>query len=173
MSEDLAIQGKNLFAFQNMSKTIKLTMNYMNRVKPLFEEKFNKGKKVLDGINISQIIKHDRLIYYTKNSISTKGWSHIMYGFKLNETKLFVQIIVSKGNKQHREFKFEANKLDKEKYRIVNHADKTSISLEQKIENLNKNDNLEYTIIEWFKTSFNKLKKFIDSTSELDWKNIK
>ena len=170
MSENLEVQDENLFAFQNMSKTIKLTKNYMNRLKPIFKKKFNKGEKVLDGVNISQIINHDRLIYYTGGSISTKGWSHIMYGFKLNEAKLFVQIIVSRGNKQHKEFKLAANKLDKNKYKIINHEERTSINLEQKIEGLAKNVSLEYEIIEWFKMSFDELKKFIDNTNQLDWK---
>ncbi|MNU76943.1 hypothetical protein D3C71_665060 [compost metagenome] len=173
MSQNLTITTKNMFIIENISETIELINGHLDRIKPFFEEAFNKNRsnKISDGLNITQILKHKRLIYYFKEIMgnSSDGWSEIKYGFQLNSLNIYCGIWVDKQNSKYTAFRdyLLNNQSD---FKTVDLPNGFAIELGESLAAYLDDPDGDEKILNWSKEAFGKFQKLIEETTDLSWK---
>ena len=169
MAQELTFDAKDFLTLENLQSILKTTNNYLDRVKPIFKTTFKTDLKISDARSASQIIKHNRLIYYFKDILGEKGWSELKYGFQLNNPAIYVGIWIDKSNEEFENF---VKAVEKEETHFIINKRKNGISIELKKEiSIFLNDEeSDSKIADWYKNAFNEFAEFIKSTPELKWK---
>ncbi|SES06479.1 PD-(D/E)XK nuclease family protein [Pedobacter rhizosphaerae] len=173
MSQNLTITNKDTFIIENLFETIELVSGHLDRVKPLFIQTFSKGvNRVNDGFNITQIIKHKRIILYFKDILGENtGWSEIKYGLQLNSTKIYCGIWVDKTNSQYRDFRdyFLANPFT---FEILDKQNGFAIELSESLNKYVNDLDGDDKILNWYKEAFVLFLEVMLKTPQLHWNTI-
>lgn len=169
MAQRMTFGTESFMALQNMQDTIHLVNEYLDSVKPVFEEHFGAKNKLSDYRTISQVLKHNRLIYLFKDVLPHGGWSEIIYGFRFDTPAVFTSIYVDKKNGAYEVFVEEIGTMLEKGFLISSHEYGTSIRLELDISRFLNDDGAEEEIAEWFKDSFRKFEDMMSSCKKLDW----
>lgn len=167
MAQGLTINAKDFVTLGNLQETINLINGHLDRVKPIFKTTFN-SKKISDGLSTSQIKKHNRMIYYLSDIISTKGWSELKYGFQFDTPSIYVSIYVDKSNPDYKNL-IDAVKL-MTNFKVVTYDKGGSIILKKDISVFLNDEQADTKISDWFKDSFKQFEELIRNTPNLDWK---
>ncbi|MNJ85847.1 hypothetical protein D3C87_33270 [compost metagenome] len=173
MSQDLTITKTNTFVTENIFETIHLINGHLDRIKPSFEKAFNKNgaKKISDGFNITQILKHKRLIYYFKEILGNTpdGWSEIKYGFQLNSLKIYCGIWIDHQNSKHNDLKQHILK-NESVFGLIDLPNGFALELSESLATYLDDPDGDERILNWFKEAFGKFQKLIEDTKDLSWK---
>jgi len=171
MSQDLMITAKNIFVIENIAESIKMIDGYLDRVKPEFVKRFNKGaNKVNDGFTTNQIIHFKRLINFVKNVLGepNDGWSEIKYGFQLNTGKIYCGVWVDKRNSQYTEFREHI--LERESgFEIIDKPNGFAIEMSAELMKFANDLDGDNKIEAWFIDTFNAIEEMIKNSSHLKW----
>ncbi|KIA99456.1 hypothetical protein OA93_04630 [Flavobacterium sp. KMS] len=168
MAQELTFNAKDFMTLDNLQNIINVMNGYLDRVKPTFEHTFKTSSKISDGRTISQILNHNRLIYYYKEIISETGWSELKYGFQLQTPNIYVGIWIDKSNKKFSEFT-EYSKLNLGGFNIEIKSNGISIELKKDISIYLNNEEADFEISEWFKNAFEKFADIIKQTPQFNW----
>jgi len=169
MSQELTLSAKDFLALENLQNILRVTNNYLDRVKPIFENTFQSEIKISDGRTTPQILNYNRLIYLFKNIMGDGGWSEIKYGFQLKGPLIYVGIWIDKSNS---EFEFFSESLDTLPVDFLVFKKKNGIGIElrKEISVLLNDDEADLKIKNWYHDSFNRFAKFIEDNPTIDWK---
>lgn len=170
MEKELTLNAVDFLSLNNLQNVINKAHEYLDRVKPLFEDIFNSQKKlkVKDGFDIKQIIRHNRLIYYYQDIISSKGWSEIKYGFLFNGPVAYVGVWLEKTNPNYKKL-IEYSKDYRNQFSIGELDQGLFVELKKDISCYLNDENAESQILNWYKDSFRQFSDFIKSTPEIEW----
>lgn len=168
MALDTTMNTKNYLTIENIQNTLNILNSYLEKEKPVFEETFITETKVSDGRTMSQILNHNRLIYYYKDIIANGGWSEIKYGILLNEPSIYVGIYVDKSNYDFDNLR-EALNETKVPFEIHEYNKGISFLLKKSISRYLNDENGELEISEWYKNAFMRFASFIREKNYLDW----
>lgn len=170
MAQELTFSAQDFLTFENIQNIINSTINYLDRVKPIFISTFKTESKISDGITTNQIVKHNRLIYYYKDVIGNGGWSELKYGFILNQPMIYVGIWVDKSNDNYTALSKLMENTTQE-FTIVKIDKGISIELRLDISTMLNDKHSDTKITDWFKESFIQFDNFIKtSATTLKWK---
>lgn len=169
MAQELTLTATDFLTLENLQNILKITNDYLDRVKPIFESTFKSHIKISDVRSTSQILNHNRLIYMFKDILGENGWSEIKYGFELNNPSIYVGIWVDKSNTQFEQFDNLINKLPAD-FIIDKRKIGTSIELKKEISGFLNDEEADAKIADWYKTSFIRFADFIKSEPQLEWK---
>ena len=168
MAQELTFNAKDFITFENIQNLINITIGYLDRMKPIFENTFKTSTKIIDGKTTSQIMQHNRLIYAYKDIVPGNGWSEIKYGFQLQTPTIYVGIWIDKANLTFNEFKdFATNNL--EHFIVEVKSNGVSVELKKDISVFLNNENADYEITNWYKEAFEKFKLVIKETPQFNW----
>lgn len=168
MAQELTFDAKDFVTLENLQNLLNLTSGYMDRVKPLFENTFKTSSKISDGRTFSQVVNHNRLIYYYKDILSEGGWTEIKYGFKLHPPTVYIGLWIDKSNKQFSTIK---DRLATETEFIIDViSNGISIELRKNVSIYLNNDQADFEITEWFKESFQRFSDLVKRLQDLEWK---
>lgn len=165
MDQDLTITAQDLVTLQNYERVTKLMEGHLGRAKPFFEDKISKNKK-------DEKLQSYRYCHYIKNVIedsSNKNWSEILYAITF-EGKLHVQIWLSKMHSVLPIFDecikeyLASQSNDDLKTSITEHG--TNIYLTKPLSVFLDDEQGDTRVLEWFKSSFDEIKNFIEYTRE-------
>lgn len=170
MEKELTLNAVDFLSLNNLQNVINKAYEYLDRVKPLFEDTFNSQKKlkVKDGFDIKQIIRHNRLIYYYQDIIPSKGWSEIKYGFLFNGPVAYVGVWLEKTNPNYKKL-IEYSKDYRNQFSIGELDQGLFVELKKDISCYLNDENAESEILNWYKDSFRQFSDFIKSTPEIEW----
>ncbi len=169
MSQELAINTTTLLAMEKLSDLLETTKGYLDRVKPIFIQKFKSGGRLSDGFSTSQLIDHKRLIYYVKDILGSGGWSEIKYGFQTSSTNIYVGIWVDKSNSEFKLFKkfFDGNDRG---FIVKNLSNGITIELSSSLTSYLNKENSDSEISNWYIQSFEKFDELICNMEYINWK---
>jgi hypothetical protein len=167
MAQELTINARDFVTLENLQDSINLINGHLNRVKPIFKSTFN-AKKVSDGSSTTQITKHNRMVYYLNNIISTKGWSELKYGFQFNAPSIYVSIYLEKSNPDYKGLMDAVKKMPE--FKIVTSDKGSSINIHKNISVFLNDEDADTKIADWFKNGFKIYAELIKNTGNLDWK---
>lgn len=169
MAQELTITAQDFVTFDNLQKTISLVNEYLDRVKPIFQEKFGKVGKIKDGRTTQQILIHNRLAFYFVNILGNNDYSEILYGFRFDEPKVSVSIYLSNRNEEYASF-IEKMESPTEGFCFEKSDYGASIYMEKDISVFLNKESGDSDIAEWFKTTFDSFEKLMKATTSLNWK---
>lgn len=169
MAQELTFDAKDFITLENLQNILKITNNYLDRVKPVFEATFKAGSKISDARNFAQILRHNRLIYYFKDILGENGWSELKYGFQFQRPAIYVGIWIDKSNKKYENFVKVAENREST-FIIIKRNNGIAIELKKEISGFLNDEESDSKIADWFKNAFNEFSAFIKSTPELEWK---
>ena len=169
MAQELTMNAKDFLTLENLQNIINVTNGYLDRVKPIFMNKFKTNNKISDGRSISQIINHNRSIFYFKDIISEKGWSEIKYGFIFQNPSIYVGLFVAISNNDYKAIIEESNKLPSE-FNKTTYDTGVSIFIKKDISQYLNDEQADSKITDWYKDTFDKFGNFIKNTPNLNWK---
>jgi len=167
MAQDTTLYSTDFVVFENLQDTLNKCIEFINSVKPDFEEKFCSHIKISDKKSISQILEHGRIIYSVKGFIKGEGWSEIHYGIHLQEPVIYIEVYLDKKNENHDSL---VSLVDSNKTFLIEKYDVgTSFWLEKDLSQLLNNENSELEIADWYKGAFAKMEAFINSSNLNIW----
>lgn len=169
MEQELTFDAKDFLTLENLQNILKTINNYLDRVKPIFISTFKTSSKISIAASTSQIIKHNRLIYYFQDIYGEQGWSELKYGFQLNNPAIYVGIWIDKSNEQFESFVKVIDSIETD-FIINKRSNGISIELKKEISTFLNDEESDSKISNWYKDSFNEFAEFIKSTPELKWK---
>ena len=169
MAQELTFDAKDFLTLENLQSILKITNNYLDRVKPTFKLTFKTNSKISDARSVSQILNHNRIIYYLKGVLGENGWSELKYGFQLQKPAIYVGIWLAISNVKFNTFAKAVENI-KSDFIIKKAKDGISIELKKEISFFLNDEESDTKIADWYKNSFNEFAEFIKSTPELDWK---
>lgn len=167
MAQELTINAKDFVSLENLQDLINLINGHLNRVKPVFKKTFN-AKKVSDGTSTTQIIKHNRMIYYLTGILATKGWSELKYGFQFSSPSIYVSIYLDKSNPDYKELMNAVKTMPN--FTTVTYDKGSSINIKKDISVFLNDEQADTKIADWFKDAFKQYAELIKNTGQLDWK---
>lgn len=169
MAQELTLNATDFLTLENLQNIFKVTNDYLDRVRPVFERTFQSEIKISDARSNKQVLNHNRIIYLFKSILGNVGWTEIKYGFQLNNPSIYVGIWVDKANDQHDAFRDITATLPSD-FVIIKRKNGTAIELKKEISVYLNDDEADAKIAEWFKKSFAQFAEFIKANSHLDWK---
>lgn len=167
MAQELTLNAIDFITLENIQSTLNIINDYLDRVKPVFEQTFN--TKCSITTSTSQIIKHNRLIYMAKDILGDYGYSEIKYGFQLNKPKIYIGLWIDKSNNQFEEFNKITDRLS-EDFKIYKPVNGTAIELKKEISVFLNDEEADTKIADWYKKSFSRFAELINSENQLEWK---
>jgi hypothetical protein len=171
MSQELTITAQDFITFDNLQKTINLVNEYLDRVKPIFQENFGKVANVKDGKNMKQLLQFNRLAYYVENIMDESNYSEMLYCFRFDEPRISVHVYMNKGkgNEMYALFLEEMEKHGKEfDLDIQDHG--ASVSIKKDISVFLNTVDGDSEIAQWFKATFQSFHDLMLATPSLNWK---
>lgn len=167
MAQELTINAKDFVSIENLQNLINLIIGHLDRVQPVFIKTFKTKKKVSNGLSTSQIINHNRMIYYLTDIISSKGWSELKYGFLFNSPSIYVSIYLDKTNPDYEPLmKFVKNTSN---FIITTYDKGSAIELIKDISVFLNDEQADTKIADWFKDAFKQYVDLIKKTNQLEW----
>lgn len=170
MDNDLTFSAKDFITFNNLQNVVDITSTYLERARPFFDEAFKLNGKITDGRTIKDILKHNRLIYITKDIVEGNGYSELKYGFQLGKPNVYISIWIDKSNFNHKKL---WNFINKNDYGFCIYKDNYGMAVELKndISAYLNNEDAEIEIVNWFKDACEKFALFIEESKEvIKWK---
>ena len=169
MAQELTLDAKDFLTLENLQSILKITNDYLDRVRPIFEKTFQSEIKISDARTNTQILNHNRLIYLFKNILGNIGWTEIKYGFQLHKPSIYVGIWVDKSNEQYENF-VKSTEILSQDFKITKRKGGISIELKKEISVFLNDEEADSKIANWYKNAFIRFAEFIQSTPHLDWK---
>jgi len=169
MAQKLTFSAQDFLTLENLQNILSLTNEHLDRVKPIFQETFKSPKKISDVRSVSQVLRHNRLIFMFSDIISENGWSEIKYGFQLGNPAIYVGIWIDKKNNAYTDF-IKAIEPFKNKFIIKKIEIGISVELKKDISVYLNDDDADTDIANWFKDAFIEFGNLIKNTSNLNWK---
>ncbi len=167
MAKDTTLYSTDFIVFENIQEVLNKCNEFLDSARPDFEQKFCNTNKISDGKSTSQILKHNRVIFYVKDFVKGTGWSELVYGVYFEETSIYVEIYLDKKNENHEDVVKLAE--DSGLFMIEKNDYGTSIWLEHDLSTLLNQDNSDQMILEWFKASFETFDNFTENTKLKLW----
>lgn len=167
MAKDTTIYSTDFIVFEHLQGLLNKCNEFLDSARPDFEQKFANKNKISDGRTTSQILKHNRLIYYVKEFVNGEGWSEIGFGVSFEEPCIYVEIYLDKKNENHKQIVHaaeESNSFLLEKYDYG-----TSIWAEKDLSLLLNQEDSDAVILSWFKESFELFDDFTENTKMEVW----
>ena len=163
MSKDLTIYSKDIIALENFGRILEIMNEYIDRVKPKFEELFGNIEDLRKGRKFeTQAYIHNRFCILSQHVVKGEGWSEILFGFDFNG-KIFSQIYIDLTNEYFSEFKKEIENNKTFKFEVYDNIGARAY-LEKKLGELLNDENSEVIIEKWFLNSFKTISEFINKT---------
>lgn len=170
MAQKQILSQSDISTMQNMASTVSLITEYMDNVRPIFDEMFkNSNKKGL----AKQLNTWNRWIYSTEGIVEGDGGeSDFNFGFYFDGPVIRVGIYIGQSDKPFYERIYEqAKSFGKFDY-VSNQDNKTVIYMAESIEDLVGKQSSKKEIVDWFKKAFNTFDEFFKNTKDIPW-NIK
>lgn len=169
MAQELTFTAEDFITLTNLQNLTNKVYEYLEKVKPSFEEAFGKG--INNSLKVDQIKNHNRFIYYKTGIIpAAHDWkSEIKYGFLLHKPEIYIGIWVHKSIDDYKSF-VECSKNLSSEFEIGHLEAGTYIELKQNLSIYLNDETADSKIFDWFKEAFTEFRKFIDNTPDLKWK---
>lgn len=166
MSEELTFTINDFVTFDKMQSSISIVKGYLDRVKPIFAERFGQRKNPKNGCSIEQILQQNRMVYHYEPVFKSSGYSEIKYGFSFEQTAFFVDIFVYHTHEKYQELT-EIFKNYPKHFTTLSNGILIGSSLN--ISSFLNDESADSKIKEWFTESFDFLEKFKAETPEIEW----
>lgn len=158
MSQELTLTTNDFITFENIQRTINLVNGYLDRVRPIFREKFRKNNKVSDGRSTGQVIQYNRMIFFYKDFIKGSSYSEIKYGFLFDEPRIFADVFLHNKHNQFENVQEEAKNHPLLHIVVSDHG--VAIGMSKGISSYLNDESADDKINEWFIGAFTALEKF-------------
>jgi hypothetical protein len=167
MAQDNTLLATDFTVLENIQTTLSKCYEFIESVKPEFENKFCRTQKISEGKLKAQIRDHNRITYYVKEIVKGGSWSELMYGIYLNVPCIFVHIYLDKDSINHNKF-IQASELSgKLELKKYDHGSK--IYLEKNLSQLLNDQSSDEQISKWYTDTFQTFDDFIRKSKLNVW----
>ncbi len=170
MTMDFTFSQKKFDTLENLFDTYELINEYLDRVKPLFSERFSFNGSLINGVKMKQIKDYNRLIYSITDIVGEGGFSELKFGFQLGSKSIYVGIYIGHNNSCYKDILEKKDGFKKPYWNseVLDHG----IIIERKrgFSELVEDPTADAKIANWFGTTFDEFRDIIEGMSELDWK---
>lgn len=167
MAKDNTIYSTDFITFESIQRVLNHWNDMLDSAKPEFAKRFASKNKISDGRSVSQILKHNRLIYYISDFVIGAGWSELGYGLSFEEPCIYDEVYINSKNENCKQI-IEAVK-DSKQFFTQPYDHGVSFWLQRDLSDLLNKEDSETIISKWFNDSFEQFDDFMQNEELNVW----